>query len=121
MIWDMNAEELMVIANKRLCFQASAETRAIVMHMCAMVEAANPEFKGLLVPMCKYHGGKCHEMKPCGNQNTPQWKAVCKTTGLDCIWCQMSACDSRVMVNTNAASSKVNPNFIPPASAKREQ
>ena len=24
-----------------------------------------PEFEGLLVPMCQYHGGFCHEMYPC--------------------------------------------------------
>ena len=66
MIWDMNAEELMVIANKRLCRQASEETREVVRMMCDLVEAQMPEFKGLLVPLCKYTGGACHEMKPCG-------------------------------------------------------
>lgn len=65
MIWDMSAEELMVIANKRLCNQASEETRAVVQEMCNQAEKACPEFKGLLVPMCEYCG-VCHEMKPCG-------------------------------------------------------
>ena len=65
MIWDMNAEELMVIANKRLCRQASEETRKVVETMCLKVIKANPEFKEVLVPMCEYHGGKCHEMYPC--------------------------------------------------------
>lgn len=65
MIWDVNAEELMTIANKRLCKQASPETRKIVKAMCALVEVEFPEFKGLLVPMCQYHGGVCHEMFPC--------------------------------------------------------
>lgn len=66
MIWDMNAEELLTIANKRLCMQASAETREVVQMMCAEVERVCPEFRGKLVPMCEYHGGRCHEMKPCG-------------------------------------------------------
>lgn len=66
MIWDMNAEELMVIANKRLCMQASAETREVVQEMCRLVVEKLPEFDHVLVPMCEYHGGKCHEMKPCG-------------------------------------------------------
>ena len=66
MILDVNAEELMVIANKRLCNQASLETRAVVRRMCDLVEKQCPEFKGLLVPMCEYCGGVCHEMKPCG-------------------------------------------------------
>ena len=66
MIWDMNAEELLTIANKRLCNQASEETRAVVAEMCRLVEEKFPEFNGLLVPMCQYHGGVCHDMKPCG-------------------------------------------------------
>src|SRR5574344_885086 len=37
MIWDMNAEELMNIANKRLCRLASVETREVVEKMCALV------------------------------------------------------------------------------------
>jgi hypothetical protein len=65
----MNAEELMVIANKRLCKQASEETREVVRMMCDLVESQMPEFRGLLVPMCKYSGGVCHEMKPCGGSN----------------------------------------------------
>ena len=65
MIWDMNAEELMTIANKRLCGTASAETREAVQAMCDLVIAKHPEFEGLLVPNCVYHGGVCHEMQPC--------------------------------------------------------
>lgn len=64
MIWDMNAEELMNIANKRLCNLASPETRTVVKMMCQLAEQATPELKGLLVPACEY--GKCHEMRPCG-------------------------------------------------------
>lgn len=66
MIWDMNAEELMIIANKRLCAQASPETRQVVMRICQLVEEKYPEFKGLLVPICEYQGNRCHEMYPCG-------------------------------------------------------
>lgn len=62
MILDVNAEELMVIANKRLCNMAAKETRDIVMDMCALAAKATPEIDGLLVPMCIYHGGECHEM-----------------------------------------------------------
>ena len=69
MIWYMNAEELMIIANKRLCNQASEETRQIVKMMCDEVLRTCPEFDGLLVPMCQYHGGKCHEMFSCKNKN----------------------------------------------------
>ena len=65
MVWYMNAEELMIVANKRLCKQASAETRQVVQAMCDEVVKVFPEFDGLLVPMCAYHNGKCHEMFPC--------------------------------------------------------
>lgn len=66
MIWDMNAESLMEISNKRLCNLAAAETRAVVRKMCDRVLDVCPEFDGLLVPMCEYHGGVCREIKPCG-------------------------------------------------------
>ena len=71
MIWDMNAEELMVIANKRLCNQASAETREVVRLMCQEVLKTNPEFEQFLVPMCEYVG-ECKEMKPCYDKNNYQ-------------------------------------------------
>lgn len=70
MLWDVNAEELMTIANKRLCTKAAPDTRAVVLKMCKAVLAKCPEFKGLLVPMCEYHGGQCHEMEPCGMRGT---------------------------------------------------
>lgn len=66
MILDVNAEELMVIANKRLCNLAAWQTREVVREMCWKAEKATPEFEGLLVPMCVYHNGVCHEMFSCG-------------------------------------------------------
>ena len=66
MIWDMNGEELLTIVNKRLCMQASPETRMVVEEICNQVIELCPEFAPFLVPMCIYHGGVCHEMKPCG-------------------------------------------------------
>lgn len=69
MCWAMNAQELMTIAHKRLCAQASPETRAVVTEICRQVEEVNPEFKGLLVPNCVYRGGKCTEFYPCGRNN----------------------------------------------------
>lgn len=66
MIWSLNAEALQVIANKRLCSQAAVETRAVVRSMCDLAVKACPELDGLLVPMCEYNGGVCHEFTPCG-------------------------------------------------------
>lgn len=65
MILDMNAEELMIIANKRLCNKAAENTRKVVKIMCLEALEATPELEGLLVPMCDYHGGVCHEMHSC--------------------------------------------------------
>lgn len=66
MIWDMNAEELITIMQKRLCRKAAEETREIAAKMREQVESACPEFKGLLAPACYWQGGLCMEMQPCG-------------------------------------------------------
>lgn len=68
MIWCMEGEELQIIANKRLCGKADAATRAVVEEMCKMLRIYAPYVRGLLVPMCEYHGGVCHEMQPCGKR-----------------------------------------------------
>jgi thymidylate synthase ThyX len=64
----LNAEALLNLANKRLCMKASPETREVVERMCKLAERVMPELKGLLVPMCDYHGGVCYEMQPCGRR-----------------------------------------------------
>ena len=65
MIVDVNGEAMLTLANKRLCNQASPETQAVVRKMCELVKEKCPEYSTLLVPMCVYHGGVCHEMFPC--------------------------------------------------------
>lgn len=64
MIWDMGGEELLIVANKRLCKQAAEETREIVHAICMEVRKVCPEFSDELVPMCGYTG-ICKEMHPC--------------------------------------------------------
>ena len=66
MIIDVNAEALQVIANKRLCMQASKETREVVREMCRLAVENTPELESLLVADCARHGMKCYEMFPCG-------------------------------------------------------
>lgn len=66
MCWYMNAEELITIAHKRLCRQASKETRELVQKICDEVVKVNPEFEELLVPNCAYRGGLCDEFNCCG-------------------------------------------------------
>ena len=68
MMWSMNAEELITIANKRLCNLASKETRLLVQEICKAVKTVCPEFAEELVPMCVRNGGVCHEIFPCGER-----------------------------------------------------
>lgn len=66
MIFYCNAEELMTIANKRLCNKASEQTRLVVKMICLEALDKMHELNGLLVPMCEYQGGVCHEIQSCG-------------------------------------------------------
>lgn len=75
MIFYCNAEELMTVANKRLCRKASEKTREAVAEMCRLAVLATPELEGLLVPMCEYHGSVCHEIQPCGRHPKAQVRA----------------------------------------------
>lgn len=66
MILDLNAESLQVLANKRLCGQADAETRKVMQQICNAAIEKCPEIESMLVPICIWQGGVCHEMKCCG-------------------------------------------------------
>lgn len=66
MMWSVNGEELITIANKRLCKLASPETRELVKEICKEVLRVCPEFERELVPMCVRNGGVCYEMSSCG-------------------------------------------------------
>ena len=70
----VNAGELIFMSHKRLCAQASPETRKVMQMICAEVLKVCPEFEGLLVPLCEYRGGICTEMFPCGKQNKKENK-----------------------------------------------
>ena len=65
MIWDLNAEALITVAEKRMCLLASYETRAVVMKMCDLAEEATPEIENYLRPRCQKYG-VCEEMYRCG-------------------------------------------------------
>lgn len=64
-IMSINAQELMFMARKRLCRQASKETREVMKLICSEVIKVCPELEGLLVPLCKYRNGICTEMFSC--------------------------------------------------------
>lgn len=84
MIYDVNAQELMAVAEARLCNKADPLTRALVRDMCRKVEAVCPEFWGLLGPMC-CTVGSCREMQPCKTA-TPSC-ADCKHVRMDDLGC----------------------------------
>ena len=65
MIWDINAEELITVCAKRLCMQASKETRDVVSEIAQLVVNACPEFDGMLKPQCEWQNGICYEMNSC--------------------------------------------------------
>lgn len=69
-IMSINAQELVFMAHKRLCNQASPETRAVMREIVDKVIEKCPEFKGFLVPLCEYRGGVCTEFYPCGYNKT---------------------------------------------------
>lgn len=75
MILDVNAEALITLANKRLCRQASLETRQVVHRMCWEVLLACPEFEEELVPMCTRNGGVCYELHSCGRAGKKEGSA----------------------------------------------
>lgn len=62
---EVNAEQLMFMANRRLCGMADKTTRYVMTLICKAVEERNPEFKGHLKPMCELLH-ECPEFKPCG-------------------------------------------------------
>lgn len=63
----LNAESLINIARKRLCYKASKETREIMKQIKVEVAYADYKLAKFLVPACIYRGGMCPELKPCGN------------------------------------------------------
>ena len=62
----LNAQELIQICHKRLCAQASPETRQVCLAIVKEVLKTNPEFSEVLVPLCEYRNGLCTEPFPCG-------------------------------------------------------
>ena len=64
-IMSVNAQELIFMSHKRLCKQASEETREVMKMIVDEVIKVCPEMKSVLVPLCAYRNGKCTEMFSC--------------------------------------------------------
>lgn len=62
---DMNAQNAIDTFRKRLCYQASPETRKYAEDFKRALKSVEPEISDVLVPNCIYRGG-CPELKSCG-------------------------------------------------------
>lgn len=62
----VNAAEVLFISQRRLCKQASKETREIWSKVVDAIRKVDPEVAELCNPFCWWYGGRCPEMKPCG-------------------------------------------------------
>lgn len=71
-----NAESILHIARKRLCYQASEETREVVLVLREKMKEVDPDLAYYMVPNCVYRGGICPEPKPCGNYTIRRFKGV---------------------------------------------
>jgi thymidylate synthase ThyX len=61
----MNAQTLMSVANQRLCYKASKETREVMEQIVKRVSEIEPMLAQFLVPNC-IKVGYCPEYKSCG-------------------------------------------------------
>ncbi len=68
-----NAQAIMNISRKRLCQQASPETREAWRLVINAIEQDNPELASCCVPECVYRGF-CPEFRCCGYARTPAFK-----------------------------------------------
>ena len=75
-VGEANIQHLIDTWRKRLCKQASFETRTYAEDFKEKLHAIEPEIADVLVPNCVYRGG-CPEMACCG-----LWNEFCK-------WCEM--------------------------------
>ena len=66
--FEANAQALINISRRRLCYKAADETRQLWQAVCNAVIRENPEMLRVLAPDCVYRG-KCREMQPCGKRN----------------------------------------------------
>lgn len=70
---EANAQALINISRKRLCNQASPETREAWLEVKTEVKEADPVLASVMVKECIYRGF-CPEMKSCGYVNTEAYK-----------------------------------------------
>lgn len=72
---DANTQALIDTMRKRLCYQASSETRQYAEDLKAAIHEIEPEIGDVLVPNCVYRCG-CPELASCG-----YWDRLVRATG----------------------------------------
>ena len=70
---EANIQALINISRKRLCINASNETRTAWIAVVNKIVEHDNELHDVFVPDCIYRG-YCYEMKTCGYCNTPEYK-----------------------------------------------
>jgi len=62
----INAEAILSLARKRLCYQSHPETVRVLEEIKKVMKGVDPDLHDFMVPNCVYRGGVCPELKPCG-------------------------------------------------------
>lgn len=70
-----NAQAVIFISRRRLCGQASPETRAAWRQVVDAIAEKEPEVAACCVPECVYRGF-CPEFKPCGFCGSPEYEKM---------------------------------------------
>ena len=71
-----NVQAVLFMSRRRLCRQASPETRAAWRLVVDEIAKIEPEVGACCVPECVYRGF-CPEFKPCGFCDTPAYAEMC--------------------------------------------
>ena len=74
---EANAQALIFISRRRLCHQASPETRAAWQEVKSAVAERDPVLASVMVPECIYRGF-CPEFKSCGYCDTDLYRQALK-------------------------------------------
>lgn len=75
MIGDANVQQLIDTARKRLCYQASTETREYMEDLKLRLHELEPEIADVLVVNCIYRNG-CPETSCCGKMNFAKYSGT---------------------------------------------
>jgi len=70
-----NAQSLITISRKRLCNQASPETREAWQELLYSIQSIEYELYNSCVPDCIYRG-YCYEHKTCGYHRTREYQTL---------------------------------------------